>query len=80
MFGDVDPLKIIQKMKLQLLPHIVPDVCHFGPLIRNSTEVFEAFNYVFGLCSIYSNHQASSQDIAMKFASMDHSQWWIPEE
>ncbi|KAJ7025042.1 hypothetical protein C8F04DRAFT_1046840 [Mycena alexandri] len=70
-FGDYDPAKILLKIKLHLLPHIPEDAVRFGPLIRNSTEVFECFNAIFRLCSILSNHQAPSRDIAMKFASMD---------
>jgi hypothetical protein len=70
-FGDVDPSKIIVKMKLHLLAHLAQDIRRFGPAIRNSTEIFECFNGIFRLCSIYSNHQAPSRDIATKFASMD---------
>ncbi|KAJ6615575.1 hypothetical protein B0H10DRAFT_2164804 [Mycena sp. CBHHK59/15] len=70
-FGDQDPTKILLKIKLHLLPHIAEDAVCFGPPIRNSTEVFECFNTIFRLCSILSNHQAPSRDIAMKFASMD---------
>ena len=70
-FGDVDPSKIITKMKLHLLAHLAQDIRRFGPAIRNSTEIFECFNGIFRLCSIYSNHQAPSRDIATKFASMD---------
>ncbi|KAJ6618968.1 hypothetical protein B0H10DRAFT_2371976 [Mycena sp. CBHHK59/15] len=70
-FGDQDPAKILLKIKLHLLPHIVEDAVRFGPPIRNSTEVFECFNAIFRLCSILGNHQAPSRDIAMKFASMD---------
>ncbi|KAH7875341.1 uncharacterized protein C8R40DRAFT_1272362 [Lentinula edodes] len=61
-FAAVDPAKIIKKVKLHLLPHIIPDICRFGPIIRNSTE---------GLCSVYSNGQAPSRDIAQKFSGMD---------
>ncbi|KAJ7129877.1 hypothetical protein C8R43DRAFT_896658 [Mycena crocata] len=70
-FGDQDAAKILLKIKLHLLPHIVEDAVRFGPPIRNSTEVFECFNAIFRLCSILSNHQAPSRDIALKFASMD---------
>ncbi|KAJ6600335.1 hypothetical protein DFH09DRAFT_1497797 [Mycena vulgaris] len=70
-FGDNDPAKIIKKIKIHLLPHIVKDAVRFGPPIRNSTETFEGYNGVFRLCSILSNHQAPSRDIAAKFASMD---------
>ncbi|KAJ6628304.1 hypothetical protein B0H10DRAFT_2271410 [Mycena sp. CBHHK59/15] len=72
-FGDQDPAKILLKIKLHLLPHIVEDTVRFGPPIRNSTEVFECFNAIFCLCSILSNHQAPSHDIALKFASMDRT-------
>ncbi|KAJ6567792.1 hypothetical protein B0H10DRAFT_2168917 [Mycena sp. CBHHK59/15] len=58
-FGDYDPAKILLKIKLHLLPHIVEDA------------VFECFNAIFRLCSVLSNHQAPSRDIAFKFASMD---------
>ncbi len=70
-FGDVDPAKILIKVKLHLLPHLISDIRRFGPAIRFSTEVFECYNAVFRLCSIYSNHQAPSRDIALKFSSMD---------
>ena len=58
-------------MKLHSLPHIIEDILRSGPVIRNSTEVFECFNAIFRLCSILSNHQAPSCDISCKFASMD---------
>jgi hypothetical protein len=70
-FDDVAPNKIIIKVKLHLLAHLPEDIRRFGPAIRYSTEVFECFNAIFRLCSIYSNHQAPSRDIAYKFASMD---------
>jgi hypothetical protein len=70
-FGNNDPAKILLKIKIHLLTHIVEDVIRFGPAIRNSTEIFECFNAIFRLCSILSNHQAPSRDIARKFASMD---------
>jgi hypothetical protein len=70
-FALVDPTKIITKMKLQILPALIEDIRRFGPAIRYSTEVFECFNAIFRFCSILSNHQAPSRDIATKFASMD---------
>ncbi|KAK0463305.1 hypothetical protein IW261DRAFT_1554190 [Armillaria novae-zelandiae] len=86
-FGDSDPAKIIIKIKLHLLTHICQDIQRFGPPIRNSTEVFEGFNAIFRQCSVLSNHQAPSHDIALKFASMDRLKhvlsggfWWDSEK
>ncbi|KDR74877.1 hypothetical protein GALMADRAFT_99137 [Galerina marginata CBS 339.88] len=79
------PSKIIVKLKLHMLPHLIEDIKRFGPAIRNSTEVFECFNAIFRLCSILSNHQAASRDIALKFASMDRLKhmlsggYWLSE-
>jgi hypothetical protein len=70
-FALIDPAKIIDKMKLQVLPHLADDIRRFGPAIRYSTEIFECYNAIFRLCSVLSNHQAPSHDIANKFASMD---------
>ncbi|KAF9541558.1 hypothetical protein CPC08DRAFT_803425 [Agrocybe pediades] len=70
-FAELEPSKIIMKAKLHLLVHLPEDIRRFGPPIRYSTEVYESFNRVFRLCSIYSNHQSPSRDIAFKFASMD---------
>ncbi|KAJ3792239.1 hypothetical protein GGU11DRAFT_760921 [Lentinula aff. detonsa] len=70
-FADVDPSKIIKKIKIHLLTHLRRDIRRFGPPIRYSTEIFEAFNAIFRLCSVYSNHQAPSRDIAFQFASMN---------
>jgi len=70
-FDDVHPAKIIIKLKLHILVHLQEDIWWYGLAIRNSTEIFECFNAIFRLCSVYSNHQAPSRDIAYKFASMD---------
>ncbi|KAF9065870.1 hypothetical protein BDP27DRAFT_1384442 [Rhodocollybia butyracea] len=70
-FAQIVPSKILVKMKLHLLVHLKSDIKWFGPLIHYSTEVFEAFNAVFQLCSIFSNHQAPSRDIAFKFAGLN---------
>lgn len=82
-FDAVDPLRILTKIKLHLLAHTMEDIRRFGPLIRSSTEIYEAFNAVFRQCSVYSNHLAPSRDIARKFASMDRVKhvlsggyWW----
>lgn len=70
-FALIDPSKIIDKMKLQILPNLPDDIRRFGPAIRYATEGFECYNAIFRLCSVLSNHQAPSRDIANKFASMD---------
>ncbi|KAF7288606.1 hypothetical protein MIND_01427200 [Mycena indigotica] len=43
----------------------------FGPAIRFSTEAFEAYNAIFRACSVRSNRQAPSRDIARKLASVE---------
>ncbi|KAJ7690611.1 hypothetical protein B0H14DRAFT_2420329 [Mycena olivaceomarginata] len=85
-FDNVDPLRILVKLKLHLLVHIPDDVRRFGPLIRWATEIYESYNGVFRLCSIFSNRLAPSRDISTKFASMDRVKhflsggyWWDPE-
>ncbi|KAF7344340.1 hypothetical protein MSAN_01915000 [Mycena sanguinolenta] len=82
-FDAVNPLRILEKIKLHLLAHIPDDIRRFGPLIRSATEIYEAYNGVFRLCSIFSNRLAPSRDISRKFASMSrvkHSlsggYWW----
>ncbi|KAJ6588300.1 hypothetical protein B0H19DRAFT_1247985 [Mycena capillaripes] len=68
----VDPTRIMQKYKLHVLPHL-PDAIHrFGPSILFATEIFECWNTVFRLCSVLSNHQAPSLDIATTLADMEH--------
>jgi hypothetical protein len=70
-FATLDPTKILIKLKLHVLLHIVQDIRRRGPAVRFSTEVFECFNAIFRLCSVLSNHQAPSRDIAAKFADLD---------
>lgn len=72
-FDAVDPLRIIVKIKMHLLTHLPEDIRRFGPAIRFSTEVHEAYNAVFRMCSINSNHLAPGRDISRKFASMDRA-------
>jgi hypothetical protein len=70
-FATLDPTKILIKLKLHVLLHIVQDIRRRGPAVRFSTEVFECFNAIFRLCSVLSNHQAPSRDIAAKLADLD---------
>ncbi|KAF9780464.1 hypothetical protein BJ322DRAFT_1128850 [Thelephora terrestris] len=81
-FATIDPLKIISKIKLHLLTHIPDDVRDYGPLVGEATEVFECFNAVFRSCSVLSNHQAPSRDIAVQLGGQDGFKqrisggWW----
>ncbi|KAJ6538220.1 hypothetical protein DFH09DRAFT_930637 [Mycena vulgaris] len=81
----VDPTRITQKYKLHVLPHIPEAVRRFGPTILFATEIFECWNSVFRLCSVLSNHQAPSLDIATTLADMERFKhqvsggWWKPE-
>jgi len=60
-------------------------VWNYGPLVGEATEVFECFNAVFRSCSVLSNHQAPSRDIAIQLASQDGFKqrvsggWWEAE-
>ncbi|KAJ6615312.1 hypothetical protein B0H10DRAFT_2164899 [Mycena sp. CBHHK59/15] len=56
---------------LHVLKHIPQNICRRGPSVRFATEVFECFNAIFRLCSVLSNHQAPSRDIAIKFANLE---------
>ncbi|KAH9925298.1 uncharacterized protein B0H18DRAFT_933788 [Fomitopsis serialis] len=81
----IDPKRIFVKPKLHTLPHILADVRLHGPLILYATEIFECFNAVFRLCSVLSNHQAPSRDIAWTFADLGRFKhavsggWWKDE-
>lgn len=77
-----DPSRITYKYKLHVLPHLKRDILRFGPAILFSTEIFECWNAVFRLCSVLSNHQAPSFDIATTLADMERFKhqvsggWW----
>ena len=70
-FSILQPSRITTKLKLHLLVHAVEDIRRFGPLIDESTEIFECNNAIFQACSIYSNKLAPSRDIAIQFAEME---------
>lgn len=78
----LDPKQIILKSKIHTLLHLPDDIRRFGPAVSFSTELFEGFNGVFRLCSILSNRQAPSRDIAHKFGELDRVKhllcagWW----
>ncbi|KAJ7495118.1 hypothetical protein FB451DRAFT_1335854 [Mycena latifolia] len=67
----VEPTRIMVKYKLHVLSHVPEAVRRFGPSILFATETFECWNAVFRLCSVLSNHQAPSLDIATILADME---------
>ncbi|KAI0368156.1 hypothetical protein BV20DRAFT_948572, partial [Pilatotrama ljubarskyi] len=69
-FAEIDPTKILEKVKLHVLSHAVEDVSRFGPLVGMASEGFESFHGVFRNSSVHSNHLAPSRDIARELA--DH--------
>lgn len=70
-FDAVDGGRIIDKIKVHMLVHLPDDIRQHGPAVRYETEVFECFNGVFRLCSVLSNRQSPSHDIARKFGKME---------
>ncbi|KIJ08369.1 hypothetical protein PAXINDRAFT_88937, partial [Paxillus involutus ATCC 200175] len=81
-WAEIDPKRIFVKVKLHILTHLMENIRRHGPAILFSTEVFECFNAVFRMCSVFSNHLAASRDIAWSFADMEHFKhmisggWW----
>ncbi|KAF8595090.1 hypothetical protein BDV93DRAFT_457655 [Ceratobasidium sp. AG-I] len=67
----VDPRTITVKTKLHILTHAPFHVRRFGPLLGPDSERFESFNSVFRTCSVLSNREAPSLDIAKAMAGMD---------
>ncbi|EIW54556.1 uncharacterized protein TRAVEDRAFT_60724 [Trametes versicolor FP-101664 SS1] len=78
----LDPNRILVKLKLHVLAHLVDDIRRHGPAVLYSTEIFECWNAIFRLCSIYSNHHGPSHDIAGRMASLEQFKhqvsggWW----
>jgi hypothetical protein len=81
-YAVCNPERIIQKLKLHIITHLPADIANFGPAILYATEGFESFNSVFRKCSILSNHQAPSCDIAQTFNGLERFKhqasggWW----
>jgi hypothetical protein len=65
------PSKVIAKMKYHLLVHVPEDIRRVGPIIGAGTEGYESFDLVFRYCSILSNHQSPSRDIAYQLARQE---------
>ncbi|KAJ6619148.1 hypothetical protein B0H10DRAFT_1744510, partial [Mycena sp. CBHHK59/15] len=76
--AQIDPSKIMTKIKYHLFTHIDFDAIQLGPLIAMATEIFESFNAVFRYCSIYSNHLAPSRDIAIQFGRQETVKHQLP--
>ncbi|KAK7047084.1 hypothetical protein VNI00_006746 [Paramarasmius palmivorus] len=70
-FSDIDPGRILKKIKIHILVHLPEQIRRRGPAVRFSTEIFECYNAVFRLCSVLSNHQAASRDISAKMVSLE---------
>ncbi len=79
----LSPGLITEKNKFHILAHLPFHVERFGPPLLFSTERYESFNHIFRLCSIHSNRQAPSRDIAAAFANQERVRhmvsggyWW----
>ncbi|KAI9000497.1 hypothetical protein BD414DRAFT_404535 [Trametes punicea] len=67
----LSPGLLTEKNKFHILMHLPEHVQRFGPALLFSTERYESFNHIFRLCSIHSNRQAPSRDIAATFANQE---------
>lgn len=81
-FTLIDPTKMISKVKLHILGHLRADIRRFGPMVGSASEIFECFNAVFRACSVLSNRQAPSRDIANQLGKQEGFKhrasggWW----
>ncbi|THU82965.1 hypothetical protein K435DRAFT_823079 [Dendrothele bispora CBS 962.96] len=69
--SEFEVIKAVGELRAIIWVPEIRNMDQYLVTIHNSTEIFECFNAVFRMCSILSNHQAPSRDIARKFASMD---------
>ncbi|KAI0829952.1 hypothetical protein BC628DRAFT_1314715 [Trametes gibbosa] len=69
--ATLSPGLLTEKNKFHILAHLPDHIERFGPALLFSTERYESFNHIFRLCSIHSNRQAPSRDIAKTFANQD---------
>ncbi len=82
----MSPGLITEKNKMHILLHLPDHVERFGPALLFSTERYESFNHIFRLCSIHSNRQAPSRDIATAFAHQERCRhiltggYWLDEK
>ncbi|KAG9127968.1 hypothetical protein FRC07_006758 [Ceratobasidium sp. 392] len=67
------PRLIADKGKIHLLVHMPLFTARFGPLVGCNTERYESFNSSFRQCSVLSNRQAPSRDIAKSFQIFDQA-------
>ena len=73
---------MISKVKLHILGHLQADIRRFGPMVGSASEIFECFNAVFRTCSVLSNRQAPSRDIANQLGKQEGFKhqasggWW----
>ncbi|KAJ7839405.1 hypothetical protein B0H13DRAFT_2239608 [Mycena leptocephala] len=85
-WGLIDPERILVKGKLHVFAHLPEDILRFGPSILYATEIYECWNAIFRLCSIFSNHLSPSRDIAATLADMERFKhivsggWWRNSE
>lgn len=70
-FALADSTKMISKIKLHLLGHLQTDIGRFGSIVGSASEIYECFNAVFHVCSVLSNRQAPSRDIANQLGKQE---------
>lgn len=77
---------MISKVKLHILGHLRADIRRFGPMVGSASEIFECFNAVFRACSVLSNRQAPSRDIANQLGKQEGFKhrasggWWKSDD